>query len=101
MRLIRADSFIKRLSGLIAYKRIDKDEVMLIKNCRMIHTCFMKFNIDVIFIDKNSKIIRLKENIRPWRLFIGGVKARDVYEAVPGFIKRFGLKKGGIFKDVR
>jgi len=98
MKIIKANSFFERLSGLIKYNNLDDNEILVIENCKAIHTFFMKFNIDVIFTDKRNKIIKMKKNLKPWRIFIGGLQAKDVYETASGFIKKYNLKKGEILK---
>ena len=41
---------------------------LLLDPCPQIHTCFMRFAIDVIFLDENNCIVGVKENIPPWRM---------------------------------
>jgi len=62
-----ADSFLKRLLGLIPKKNIQNDECLLITNCPMIHTCFMSFPIDVVFLDRRFRVIAIERKIIPWR----------------------------------
>ena len=90
----RAKSFRQKLLGLIPYKRLSQNRVLLIENCRSIHTFFMRFPIDVIFVDENDIIVKLKENLKAYRFLAASRKAGSVYEAAVGFIKRFDLKVG-------
>ena len=59
-----ADTYFKRLKGLMFKKNIDYGLVFIIKAKNRfnsgIHTSFMKFNIDVYFLDENLKILSLK-----------------------------------------
>ncbi|MDD2371730.1 MAG: DUF192 domain-containing protein [Firmicutes bacterium] len=66
--VVIADSYFKRLKGLMWKKNLNKDEGLLIKPCNSIHTFFMKINLDVIFIDKNNTIIEIYKNMLPWRI---------------------------------
>ena len=59
--IIEADTFYKRLTGLIGKKDIDFG--MLFKKCNSIHTYFMKENIDVIGLDENNEVIYKYENL--------------------------------------
>lgn len=61
-----ADSFIDRFLGLIPRKEIFDDECLMIKNCRGVHSCFMSFPIDVVFLDKDFKVIDII-SLKPWR----------------------------------
>ena len=59
--IIIADTFYKRLTGLIGYKNINFG--MLFPKCNSIHTYFMKENIDIIGLDKNNEVIYKYENL--------------------------------------
>jgi uncharacterized membrane protein (UPF0127 family) len=76
-----ARKLVERIRGLIGTKDLPPDEGMLILKCNAIHTCFMSFPIDAIFLDKNDNVVKTVKNIRPWRFFIwGGFKAVKVLE---------------------
>lgn len=59
--IVIADTYYKRLTGLIGYKNIDFG--MLFKKCNSIHTFFMKENIDIIGLDEMNKVIYKYENL--------------------------------------
>ncbi len=61
-----ADNFFKRLIGLIGTHSPEKNSALLIKPCSSIHTCFMKFSIDVIFIDDNGRVLKILHSIKPY-----------------------------------
>ena len=63
-----ARSFLKRLKGLMFRAEMKLGTAMLLAPCPQIHTCFMRFSIDVLFLDKEGKIVRVIENMNPWRL---------------------------------
>lgn len=76
-----ARKLFERIRGLIGTEDLPPDEGMLILKCNAIHTCFMSFPIDAIFLDKNDNVVKTVKNIRPWRFFIwGGFKAAKVLE---------------------
>lgn len=91
IKLIIAESFKERLLGLIPYKCLFPDEVMLIKRCRSIHTFFMRFTIDVMFADEQGNILKYRENMKPGGICFGPLKTKEVFEAKAGFIKRFSI----------
>lgn len=64
----RADSFFARLKGLLGRRRIHRGEGLILKPCAAIHMFFMRFAIDVLFLDSSNKVIYVLENIRPWRI---------------------------------
>lgn len=76
-----ARKLVERIRGLIGTKDLPSDEGMLILKCNAIHTFFMSFPIDAIFLDKNDNVVKTVKNIRPWRFFVwGGFKAAKVLE---------------------
>lgn len=62
-----ADTFVKRFLGLMFRKTIDRDTALLITPCGSVHTCFMRFPIDVLYLDKDDRIL-FRETVRPWRI---------------------------------
>lgn len=75
-----ADNFITRSVGLLSRKSISSDEALVIKPCCSIHTFFMRFAIDVLFVEKNGEIAALYENVQPWRILPIHLKSYYVIE---------------------
>lgn len=65
--IIMADSFYKRLKGLMFTKELSPQSAMYIYPCSGIHTCFMNYNIDVLYLDINNIILAADEDMKPWR----------------------------------
>ena len=74
-----ADTYLKRLIGLMFKKDIDYGLLFILKYGSSIHTCFMRFNIDVYFLDEN-KIIFDKVSLKPWRFYKSSKKAKYILE---------------------
>ncbi|MDF2546630.1 MAG: hypothetical protein K0R93_1528 [Anaerosolibacter sp.] len=74
----------KATRGLLGRSRIDNDYGMIIYHCQSIHTCYMKFAIDVVFLDINKRIIYIVKDMGPWQ-YTGYIK-ESVYaiESKPG-----------------
>ncbi|AEF97013.1 DUF192 domain-containing protein [Methanotorris igneus] len=69
-KIILADNFLKRAFGLM-FKDIKDNEAMLFlyKNRKLhIHTFFMKYPIDVIFL-KDNRVVEVVKNLKPWRTY--------------------------------
>lgn len=62
-----AGNFMTRLKGLIGRTGLKSDEALIIQPCKSVHTCFMSFPIDVIFLNSESYILRTMENMQPYR----------------------------------
>ncbi len=82
--LTKPKSFFKRNNGLMFKDRLKKDEALMITGCNCIHTFFMKFSIDVIYLNKNLEIKKIKKNIKPFRLTLPVWSARSVIECTTG-----------------
>ncbi|MEZ4872861.1 MAG: DUF192 domain-containing protein [Bdellovibrionales bacterium] len=65
-----AESFIERGIGLLGKKTLPAHQALWIKNCYDIHTFFMRFPIDVVFLDEQLKVADIRRNMKPWRLAI-------------------------------
>lgn len=75
------EDFYERARGLIARPAPEPGHGLLIPKCNAIHTCFMSYSIDAVFLDGNGGVVKTVKNIRPWRLFVwGGFRARSVLE---------------------
>ena len=74
-----ADNYLKRLMGLMFKKDIDYGLLFILKYGSSIHTCFMRFNIDVYFLDEN-KIIFDKITMKPWKYYKPSKKAKYILE---------------------
>lgn len=83
-----ADTFGKRLRGLMGRPRLPKGEGLLIIPCNAIHTFFMRFPIDVLFLDANRCVVHLIPALKPYRLRLPVRAARCVVELPAGAIAR-------------
>lgn len=61
-----ADNFWLRFLGLMGRATLPEKEGLLLKKVGSVHTCFMRFSIQVIYLDKEYRVIA-KEVLRPWR----------------------------------
>jgi len=87
-----ADNPLTRMKGLLGRKRFKKGEGLHIIPCNNIHSFFMKFEFDAIFIDKKNKIKYLAENIPPWTWAKFCFFAYSVIELPAGTIKETGTQ---------
>lgn len=63
-----ANTFWTRLRGLLGTSSLVREEGLILVGEKSIHTLFMRFPIDVIYVDKNYKVIRTDINMVPYRL---------------------------------
>ena len=94
LKIEKADTFFKRLRGLIGRDNLAQGQGLLIAPCNSIHMLFMKFDIDAIFIDKNFVIKKIVSNLKTWTGFSICLSAWGVVEVAAGEAKRLNLKIG-------
>jgi uncharacterized protein len=63
------DSLTRR-HGLLRRDRLDPGVAIVLAPCAAIHTFFMRFPIDVVFVAKDGTIVKVCSNVRPWRAAI-------------------------------
>lgn len=88
-----ADSFFLRLRGLIG-RDVSALGGLLITPCSDIHTCFMSGSIDVVYLDRDMRIVAIDEAVAPWRLCCPVRGAKAVLELPPGTCVKEKIKKG-------
>ena len=82
--VLKADTFSARLFGLIPRKTLGPEEGLWLEPCAMIHTCFMNFPIDAVFLDAGLKVVRVVPALKPWRFSPWVRGAVSVLELAPG-----------------
>lgn len=81
-----ADSFAKRFLGYM-FRKNPHHEAILIKPCNSIHTFFMKFNIDVLFIGENLEVINKIEDLKAGKVIMPQKNSKMVIEGSAGTFK--------------
>ena len=81
-----ADTVSKRLVGLLNKKSFSPPEALIIKPSNSIHTFFMRFPIDVIFLDRHNRVIKIIPEFKPFHLSAFYFKAVLVVELPAGRI---------------
>lgn len=88
-----ADNPWTRLVGLLGKKALPQGEALLIQPCSSVHTFFMRFDMDAIFIDREHRVLKVRRSMRPFRV-AGARKSRAVIELMGGAIAEDGVKEG-------
>lgn len=63
-----ADTLKDRIDGLLKYQELPPGNALMLKPCNSIHSFFMRFAIDVVFIDKQNRVVRTISQFKPWRI---------------------------------
>lgn len=75
-----ADSVLSRLVGLLGRKSLQPDSGMWIVPANSIHTIGMLFSFDLVMIDKDFRVVNVKEMVRPFRVVWPKLRAESVIE---------------------
>lgn len=91
-----ANNFVTRTFGLIPKNSLKEGEGLIIKPCCSIHTFFMKFAIDVLFVNKKNEVVALYENVKTWQILPIHLTSQYVIELPAGTITAKNIAKHDI-----
>ena len=63
-----ADTAPRRVRGLLGRARLPAGEGLLLRPAPAVHTWFMRFAIDVVFLDRDLVVLKVRHEMRPWRM---------------------------------
>ena len=86
-RVARADTAQTRMKGLLGRDSMEPGEGLWIAPCAMVHTLFMRFAIDTLFLGRDLRVRRVVERLAPWRLSPWVFSAHSVLELAGGSLK--------------
>jgi uncharacterized membrane protein (UPF0127 family) len=92
-RCVVADTTLRRLRGLLGKRELSPGDGIVLRPGWSIHTAFMLFPIDVAFVDADQVVVKVVQNLKPFRASVCR-GARDVVELAAGEAERRGLKAG-------
>lgn len=96
--LMEADSFLMRLRGLMFTPSLPEGRALIITPCSSVHTFFMRYPIDAIFLDNSFTVIRTCPDMKTWRLSPVVKNARHAVELPAGTIKKLRIEEGDRLK---
>jgi len=99
-RVVLARSFGRRTLGLMFRRGLPEGEGLAIIPCNQIHMFFMRFPLDVLFVDREGKVLHLLHGIRPWRVSRLVRGARYAIELPSGSLRRSGVAQGDLLRLV-
>jgi len=93
-RAEKAESHWARLMGLMGRRSLPEDGALLITPCSSVQTCFMRFAIDVVFLDRDGSVVKVAPALKPYRAALGGRGAHSALELPAGAAARGGIAVG-------
>lgn len=92
-QLLAAFDSKTRRTGLLAHESMPAGAAMIIAPTNAIHTFFMKFSIDVLFVAKDGVVVKTRDGLRPWRMSAAW-RAHAVIELPAGALQRSPVRVG-------
>jgi uncharacterized membrane protein (UPF0127 family) len=93
-RITTAGNFWQRLRGLMFTASLPDGDALLLRDCPSVHTCFMRYPLDVVYLNRQGSVVKLVAGLKPWRMSVGGQGAAHTLEMSVGGIRRYGLQVG-------
>jgi uncharacterized protein len=94
-RCVVAASPFSRMKGLLGRSELRPGEGLLLRPASAIHTFFMRFPIDAVFLDRDWRVVGIAGDVAPWRT-AGRKGAKAVLELPAGESARRGLRTGDL-----
>jgi uncharacterized membrane protein (UPF0127 family) len=89
-----ADTFATRLFGLLGRDTLEPGTGLLLQPSTGAHTWGMKFDIDIVTLDEENRVVGLWENVRPWKMRGLSARTRSVLELPAGQIAKANIAVG-------
>ena len=108
LRLRVARGFWARFRGLMLAPPLPAGDALLIRRCASVHCLFMRYAIDVVYVDDHGWVLQCVRNLRPWRMSVANREAKiakkqsqvHTVELAAGSIDRYLITKGDRFNWV-
>jgi uncharacterized protein len=88
-----AASWTQRLVGLLGTSTLSDGEGLWITPCQAVHTFFMRYPIDVVFLDDRRAVLH-QQTLGPWRFSAWKKGSRGILELPAGTLSRTGTMPG-------
>ena len=95
-----ADGVMSRFLGLMFRAELPAGHGLALRPCNSIHMFFMRFPLDVLFVDGDGRVLRVLDTIRPWRASTLVRGARAAIELPAGTASRTGVVPGTVVRMV-
>ncbi|MDQ3855874.1 MAG: DUF192 domain-containing protein [Chloroflexota bacterium] len=91
-----ARSPVARAVGLLNRSALERGEGLLLRPCSSVHCFFMRFPIDVAFLDGKGQVLKVYEPMKPWRASTIVRRAKQTLELPAGVLRQTGTRVGDV-----
>jgi uncharacterized protein len=92
-RILTAFDSASRRTGLLRHESFPEGSGLIIAPSNAIHSFFMRFSIDVAFVSRDGRVVKVRAALSPWRI-TGAFRAYAVIELPAGTLERTKTRKG-------
>lgn len=96
LRVHQAQGYWQRMRGLLGSRAMASDVAFKISPCNSVHTAGMRYAIDVVFVDRRGRILKVVPQLAPWRVAVCW-RALAAYELAGGVAEARGIVAGGLW----
>lgn len=89
-----AATAVHRVKGLLGRECLEDGQGLLFMRCSSLHTFFMRFPIDILYVDKAGKVLKIAEAVKPFKLVAAPFRAYYALELPAGVVKRSKTRVG-------
>lgn len=95
--ILVADNPVTRVIGLMFKKKLVGADGLLLEPCNSIHTFFMRYSLDIVYLSKTNQVVKIIRNLKPWRMTWIYFQARKTLELPAGKLP-LEIKEGDILE---
>ena len=95
--ILIADNPVSRVVGLMFRKAPPGADGLLLEPCNSIHTFFMRYSLDIVFLSSSNVVVKIIRNLKPWRMTFIYFKARKTLELPAGKLP-LDIKEGDVLE---
>lgn len=96
LKIMTATNWIERLKGLMFDRNMTPDEGLFLERCNWVHSCFMNYSIDLVFLDRGYKVVEIVPDFKPWRMGSPVLKASHTLELRAGAASKLNIQIGDV-----
>jgi len=93
MQVELASTRVSRRRGLLGRDSLDPAAALMLTPCLAVHTAFMRFPIDLVFLDRDGIAVKIVSDVQPWRL-AASARAYSVVELAAGTLRKHAVAVG-------
>jgi len=97
-RVLACETFLERARGVTLRRARQASPVVKIVPCAGVHTLGLRAPIDVVFTDRQGRVLRCVHELRPWRAAVCA-RAFVAWEMPPGLCRRLAIQPGDRLDD--